>query len=100
LPGYVYQEDVRSTAADNRRKTDGCQVRWVSGRPGKPPAYAGTDCIIVRDGKITAIYLFFESFLELDITAATSIDVNLRAPILLAQAVVPGMRAKKAWQDH
>ena len=24
---------------------DGCRVRWVSGSPGKPPAYAGTDFI-------------------------------------------------------
>ena len=39
---------------------DGCRVRWVSGSPGKPPAYAGTDFIIARDGKITAIYLFFD----------------------------------------
>jgi hypothetical protein len=39
---------------------DGGRVRWVSGSPGKPPAYAGTDFIIVRDGKITAIYLFFD----------------------------------------
>jgi hypothetical protein len=39
---------------------DGCRVRWVSGSPGKPPVYAGTDFIIVRDGKITAIYLFFD----------------------------------------
>ena len=31
---------------------DGCRVRWVSDSPGKPPAYAGTDFIIVRDGKI------------------------------------------------
>jgi hypothetical protein len=38
---------------------DGCQVRWVSGSPGKPPAYAGTDFIVVRDGKIAAVYLFF-----------------------------------------
>ena len=35
-------------------------VRWVSGSPGKPPAYAGTDFIIARDGKITAVYLFFD----------------------------------------
>ena len=39
---------------------DGCRVRWVSGSPGKPPAYAGTDFIIVRDGKIAAVYLFFD----------------------------------------
>ena len=30
---------------------DGGLVRWVSGSPGKPPAYAGTDFIIARDGK-------------------------------------------------
>ena len=39
---------------------DGCRVRWVSGSPGKPPAYAGTDFIIVRDSKIAAVYLFFD----------------------------------------
>jgi hypothetical protein len=39
---------------------DGCRVRWVSGTPGKPPAYAGTDFVIVRDGKIAALYLFFD----------------------------------------
>ncbi len=36
------------------------RVRWVSGSPGKPPAYAGTDFIVARDGKITALYLFFD----------------------------------------
>ena len=40
---------------------DGGRVRWVSGSPGKPPAYAGTDFIIARDGKIAAIYLFFDA---------------------------------------
>jgi hypothetical protein len=30
---------------------DGGRVRWVSGGPGKPPAYAGTDFIIARDGQ-------------------------------------------------
>jgi SnoaL-like domain len=39
---------------------DGGRVRWVSGSPGKPPAYAGTDFMIVRDGKIAAVYLFFD----------------------------------------
>jgi hypothetical protein len=39
---------------------DGGRVRWVSGSPGKPPAYAGTDFIIARDGKITTVYLFFD----------------------------------------
>jgi len=39
---------------------DGGRVRWVSGIPGEAPAYAGTDFIIARDGKIAAIYLFFD----------------------------------------
>jgi SnoaL-like protein len=40
---------------------NGGRVRWVSGRPGEPPAYAGTDFIIARDGRIAAIYLFFDA---------------------------------------
>ena len=36
------------------------RVRWVSGAPGQLPAYAGTDFIIARDGRISAIYLFFD----------------------------------------
>jgi hypothetical protein len=36
------------------------RVRWVSGRPGEGPAYAGTDFLIARDGKIVAVYLFFD----------------------------------------
>jgi hypothetical protein len=40
---------------------DGGRVRWVSGSPGKAPAYAGTDFIIVRYGKIAAVYLFFDA---------------------------------------
>jgi hypothetical protein len=39
---------------------DGGRVRWVSGRPGEPPAYAGTDFIVARDGRIAALYLFFD----------------------------------------
>ena len=39
---------------------DAGRVRWVSGSPGEPPAYAGTDFIITRDGKIAAVYLFFD----------------------------------------
>ena len=39
---------------------DGGRVRWVSGVPGKPPAYAGTDFIIARDGRIAVVYLFFD----------------------------------------
>ena len=39
---------------------DAGRVRWVEGSPGKPPVVAGTDFIIVRDGKIAAVYLFFD----------------------------------------
>jgi hypothetical protein len=39
---------------------DAGRVRWRSGSPGKPPAYAGTDFLIARDGKIAAVYLFFD----------------------------------------
>ena len=39
---------------------NGGRARWVSGRPGEAPAYAGTDFIIARDGRIAAVYLFFD----------------------------------------
>ena len=39
---------------------DGGRVQWVSGRPGEAPEYAGTDFIIARDGRIAAVYLFFD----------------------------------------
>ena len=39
---------------------DAGRARWVSGVPGQPPAYAGTDFIIAREGKIAAVYLFFD----------------------------------------
>lgn len=39
---------------------NGGRVQWVSGRPGEAPAYAGTDFIIARDGRIAAVYLFFD----------------------------------------
>ena len=39
---------------------DAGRVRWVEGRPGEAPAVAGTDFIIARDGRIAAIYLFFD----------------------------------------
>lgn len=40
---------------------DAGRVRWVSGTPGKPPAYAGTDFIVARNGRIASVYLFFDS---------------------------------------
>jgi hypothetical protein len=36
-------------------------VWTLSGMPsGEPAAYAGTDFIIARDGRIAAVYLFFD----------------------------------------
>jgi hypothetical protein len=37
------------------------RIQWVSGRPGETPAYAGTDFIIAREGRIAAVYLFFDN---------------------------------------
>lgn len=39
---------------------NGGRVRWTEGRPGEAPAVAGTDFIVTRDGRIVAIYLFFD----------------------------------------
>jgi SnoaL-like domain len=55
-PEYQYQP-----LSPPQETGDAGRVRWVSGGPGKPPAYAGTDFIIARDGKIAAVYLFFDA---------------------------------------
>jgi SnoaL-like domain len=39
---------------------NGGRIRWVSGPPGEAPVYAGTDFIITRNGRIAAVYLFFD----------------------------------------
>ncbi|MDT8351018.1 nuclear transport factor 2 family protein [Roseomonas mucosa] len=36
------------------------RIQWVAGHPGEAPAHAGTDFILVRDGRIAAIHLFFD----------------------------------------
>jgi 6-methylsalicylate decarboxylase len=36
------------------------RVKWVEGRPVEVPTVAGTDFIIARDGRIAAVYLFFD----------------------------------------
>jgi hypothetical protein len=46
--------------ADPEETGNGGRVRWVEGRPGEAPAYAGTDFIIARNGRIAALYLFFD----------------------------------------
>ena len=54
-PDFLYQPITEPEESGN-----GGLVRWVSGRPGEAPAYAGTDFIIARDGRIAALYLFFD----------------------------------------
>jgi SnoaL-like domain len=54
-PDFRYQPIAEPEELGNSGR-----VQWVSGRPGEPPAYAGTDFIIARDGRIAALYLFFD----------------------------------------
>ncbi|MBO0139910.1 nuclear transport factor 2 family protein [Agrobacterium sp. Ap1] len=56
-PDFQYRE---LGPAEVLHETAG-RVRWVSGAPGEPPAYAGTDFIIARDGRISGLYLFFDT---------------------------------------
>jgi hypothetical protein len=59
---------IRATNSDFRYQAiaepeelgNGGRIQWVSGRSGEVPAYAGTDFIIARDGRIAAVYLFFD----------------------------------------
>jgi hypothetical protein len=38
-----------------------CDRAWGSGPRGEAPEYTGMDVIIVRDGKIAALYVFLDS---------------------------------------
>ena len=54
-PDFQYQPIAEPEELGNAGR-----IRWVSGRPGEAAAYAGSDFIIVRDGQIAAVYLFFD----------------------------------------
>jgi hypothetical protein len=54
-PDFRYQPIAKPEELGN-----GGRIQWVSGRPGEVPAYAGTDFIIARNGRIAAVYLFFD----------------------------------------
>ena len=54
-PDFQYQPIAEPEELGNAGR-----VRWVSGRPGEAPAYAGTDFIIAEGGRIAAVYLFFD----------------------------------------
>ena len=54
-PDFQYQPIAEPEVTGN-----GGRIRWVSGRPGEAPEYAGTDFIIAKEGRIAALYLFFD----------------------------------------
>jgi len=54
-PDFRYQP-----IAEPEELGNGGRVKWIAGRPGQAPAYAGTDFIIALDGRIAALYLFFD----------------------------------------
>ena len=54
-PDFRYQP-----IAEPQELGDAGMVPWISGRPGEVPAYSGTDFLIARDGRIAAVYLFFD----------------------------------------
>jgi SnoaL-like protein len=54
-PDFRYQ-----AIAGPEQLGNGGRIQWLSGRPGEVPAYAGTDFIIAREGRIAAVYLFFD----------------------------------------
>jgi len=54
-PDFQYQP-----IAEPEELGNGGRLQWVAGRPGEAPAYAGTDFIIARDGRIAVLYLFFD----------------------------------------
>ena len=68
-PGQLYElsdgnsvrlAKIESSGRDRVELGNAGRVQWVSGAPGAAPAYAGTDFIITRDGRIAAVYLFFD----------------------------------------
>ena len=55
-PSFVYTPHSTPQAVQ-----DGGRIAWGSGPAGEPPRYTGLDVIIVRDGKIAALYVFLDS---------------------------------------
>jgi hypothetical protein len=58
--GAVHPEFRYQPSAPPEELGDGGRLRWVSRRPDFAPSYAGSDFIIARDGRIAAIYRFFD----------------------------------------
>ena len=52
-PQFVYTPHGQAQAVQN-----GGILAWASGPKGEAPDYTGLDVIIVRDGRISALYVF------------------------------------------
>jgi hypothetical protein len=55
-PQFAYAPHAAPQALHNFGR-----VKWGSGPLGGVPAYTGEDVIIVRDGKIAALYVFLDA---------------------------------------
>jgi len=55
-PDFVYTPHGEAQALHNAGR-----LAWGSGPRGEPPDYTGLDVVIVRDGKIAALYVFLDS---------------------------------------
>jgi len=60
-PGFRYQP-----IAEPEELGNGGRVRWIAGHPGEAPAYAGTEFIIAREGKLPLSISFSTSCPELN----------------------------------
>ena len=54
-PDFRYQPIAEPEELGNAGR-----IQWVEGVPGELPTTAGTDFIIAQDGRIAAVYLFFD----------------------------------------
>jgi hypothetical protein len=54
-PHFVYTPHGEPQALQNAGR-----LAWGSGPPGQAPEYTGWDVIIVRDGRIAALYVFLD----------------------------------------
>jgi hypothetical protein len=55
-PHFVYTPHGEPQALHNAGR-----LAWGSGPRGQPPNYTGLDVVIVREGKIAALYVFLDS---------------------------------------
>ena len=56
----MHRDFTYQSLAEPEEVGNGGRIRWGEGRPGEAPEVAGTDFIIARDGRIAAVYLFFD----------------------------------------